>query len=187
VVDVVESPTTHIAAQALDLSPFADLSVSEIYSSHTLEHLSMPLFPPAESDLRNEVTECLSEWRRVLRVGGVLRVSVPDVAAIAGLIATSSASSSTTADRDRDGEKRPLSLSLRDRHVLMSILYGGQDSAPNFHKGGFLYDLLRRLREEAGFCQVRRGGYFGLFEDTSEMSIFGEQLSINVVASRCSL
>jgi SAM-dependent methyltransferase len=48
--------------------PWADESVAEIYSSHTLEHLS-------RSDGRRLLTEC----RRVLRPGGVLRILVPDL------------------------------------------------------------------------------------------------------------
>jgi predicted SAM-dependent methyltransferase len=52
-----------------DLSMFADKSVEEIYSSHTLEHVS-----------KREVIPVLKEWRRVLRPGGLLVIEVPDLA-----------------------------------------------------------------------------------------------------------
>ena len=49
--------------------PYADGSVDEVYASHILEHF----------DYDNGVGEALREWVRVLRPGGMLRISVPDV------------------------------------------------------------------------------------------------------------
>lgn len=48
--------------------PHADGSVDEVYASHLLEHFDY-----------EEVPKVLAEWVRVLRPGGLLRVSVPDV------------------------------------------------------------------------------------------------------------
>jgi|TARA_B100001094_G_C17952405_1_gene681245 predicted SAM-dependent methyltransferase len=50
-----------------DLSVFKDESVVEIYASHVLEY-----FDP------KEVGEVLTEWNRVLKKGGVLRIAVPN-------------------------------------------------------------------------------------------------------------
>lgn len=49
--------------------PYADCSVDEVYASHLLEHF----------DYNEEVPAVLKEWVRVLRPGGMLRISVPDV------------------------------------------------------------------------------------------------------------
>lgn len=51
--------------------PYARGSVDAVYSSHMLEHLD-----------RDEAVAFLREVRRVLRPGGVLRLAVPDLAAL---------------------------------------------------------------------------------------------------------
>jgi len=50
--------------------PFADGSADEVYAEHLFEHLAAP----------GEVSHFLGEARRVLRSGGTLRLSVPDLA-----------------------------------------------------------------------------------------------------------
>ena len=49
--------------------PFADGSAAEVYAEHLFEHLGAP----------GEVAHFLAESRRVLRPGGALRLSVPDL------------------------------------------------------------------------------------------------------------
>ena len=59
------------AVRPLDLRQPLSLSdgvYEAVYSSHTLEHLP-----------RNEVPKILSEFRRVLKPGGILRIVVPDL------------------------------------------------------------------------------------------------------------
>lgn len=56
-----------IVGDIADLSRFADGEVSEIYSSHCLEH-----FPHVKT------LYVLKEWSRVLKPGGVLYLAVPD-------------------------------------------------------------------------------------------------------------
>ena len=64
---------THIdyRSNVKDLSFFEKDSADLIYSSHTLEYFD-----------RKEVVEVLSEWYRVLKPNGVLRIAVPDFEAI---------------------------------------------------------------------------------------------------------
>ena len=54
---------THVSKLPFIESGSCDL----IYASHVLEYFD-----------REEVEECLAEWNRVLRVGGKLRIAVPD-------------------------------------------------------------------------------------------------------------
>src|SRR6266508_4294813 len=54
--------------------PFADETIQFIYTEHMIEHIP-----------REKATAMLSECYRVMRKGGVLRVTTPDLAAIVGL------------------------------------------------------------------------------------------------------
>ncbi|MGW4896043.1 class I SAM-dependent methyltransferase [Kitasatospora sp. NPDC004240] len=49
--------------------PFADASVDWVYAEHLIEHVTMPV-----------AVHWLTEARRVLRPGGVLRITTPDLA-----------------------------------------------------------------------------------------------------------
>ena len=66
------NPDIQQPARAADQLPclgqFSDNSINEIYASHVFEHLSHA----------NELPETLKETRRILKPGGILRVSVPD-------------------------------------------------------------------------------------------------------------
>jgi predicted SAM-dependent methyltransferase len=67
--------------------PFADGAVSQVFAEHLIEHLT-----PREGRL------LCSEMRRVLRPGGLLRMSTPDLALFAELY---QAARSGRGDRDR--------------------------------------------------------------------------------------
>ena len=54
-----------------DLHFFNDNYADLLYSSHTLEYFD-----------RLQVNEALTEWNRVLKRGGILRISVPDFKSI---------------------------------------------------------------------------------------------------------
>jgi SAM-dependent methyltransferase len=66
-VDLYEGPEVDVRTDASDLSMFETRSVSEIYSSHILEH-----FP------HTKTVDVLKEWRRVLKNDGKAHISVPD-------------------------------------------------------------------------------------------------------------
>jgi predicted SAM-dependent methyltransferase len=75
-VDIDPTHQPDLVADVTDLHMLAEGSVEEICASHILEHLAWPL-----------AFKALGEWARVLRVGGVLRVAVPDLGALAAMIA----------------------------------------------------------------------------------------------------
>lgn len=105
-----------------DLPMFEDNSVDLIYACHVLEHFK-----------RYEIEGVLTEWYRVLKSGGILRVAVPDFAAI-----------SEVYERYKDME------------LIMGLLYGGQDYEYNFHYTGFDFKYLEKLLGKAGFKNIRR-------------------------------
>ncbi len=65
-----------ILADVTDLANVETGTVDEICASHILEHLPWPT-----------AFKALAEWARVLRRGGVLRVAVPDLAALGAMLA----------------------------------------------------------------------------------------------------
>jgi predicted SAM-dependent methyltransferase len=96
-------------------------SVDLVYACHCLEH-----FPIAA------VPRVLREWRRVLRPGGTLRLSVPDFDALVdGYLAGG-----------------------RDVGTVEYPLLGGQSDRRDFHRAVFNRRRLTSLLEGAGFVGV---------------------------------
>ncbi len=91
--------------------PFGDASYDMVFCSHVLEHFD-----------RHELEDLLTEWTRVLRWNGELRMIVPDITWAAERLLK------------EDGSM--------DRHVK-NVLYGGQEYPENFHKNGFTLGSLK--------------------------------------------
>ena len=70
-IDVLDHPHVDHQGPVDQLGHIASDSVELIYASHVLEHFG-----------RNQIEGVLREWFRVLRPGGVLRLAVPDFAAV---------------------------------------------------------------------------------------------------------
>lgn len=154
VIDVIERPgVTDIVGNCLDLSRFADNSVTEIYASHVYEHL-------AHAD---ELLPAIQEAYRVLRPKGLFRVGVPDLEVLCRLML----------------DPR---LSFDERLRVMRIMYGGQIDRTDFHKVGLTFELFKRVLEHAGFTSVRRVGSFGLFDDATNLTFRGVPISLNITA-----
>jgi SAM-dependent methyltransferase len=121
-VDLLDAPHIHLQSPVDDLSAFSDGSVDLVYSSHCLEHFGY-----------RHRRAVLSEWVRVLKPGGVLRLGVPDFAVIARSYAAGA----------------PLS-------DLEGPLLGGQDYRLNFHKAVFDEPSLRALMTSVGLADIGR-------------------------------
>lgn len=74
-VDIVQFPEVDIAFDICKRFPFDDGVITEIFSAATLEHLRKP-----------NVDHVLDEFARVLAPGGLIRISTPDMEAIAKAI-----------------------------------------------------------------------------------------------------
>ena len=140
-----------------DLRGLPDEAVSAIYSSHTLEHAGLG---------DGHAMATLKEWFRVLKPGGLLLISVPDLPTLARLYLSPS-------------------LSFEQRMKVMRMMYGAQSDQFDHHHVGFDDSLLLAAVAEAGFCNAERVGDFRLHDDTSAMRFLGVFISLNVAAHRC--
>jgi predicted SAM-dependent methyltransferase len=141
---------------------FEEGSVDEIYACHILEHIS-----------RKDIIDTLSHWSRLLRVGGKLRLAVPDFEAVVKLYM-------------RD----PLNL----HESLLGLLYGGQRNKWDYHTMPFDFANLNRLLKEVGFSNIERYHWQDFlpsgYDDYSRCYLpdgqfeTGELMSLNVIATK---
>jgi len=121
-IDTRELPGIDIVASADRLDMFGDNSVDLIYASHCLEH-----FP------RRDTQRVLQEWRRVLKSGGTLRLSVPDFSAVVEVYTLT-----------------------RNMALVLGHLVGGQEYPGNTHFMVFDFAYLSTLLSEVGFRCIRK-------------------------------
>lgn len=121
-IDAVDFPHVDHVATIDSLSFIPHNSVDLIYNCHVLEHFK-----------RRDVGRVLQEWKRVLKPGGTLRISVPDFAKLSELY-------------QLDGQI--------DR--VIGALFGRQDYLYNIHYNVFDFASLSRDLEQAGLVKVRR-------------------------------
>jgi predicted SAM-dependent methyltransferase len=130
--------------------PFREGSAAAIYASHVLEHL-----------YREEGQRLMAECFRVLQAGGVLRVVVPDLRAIAEEYVGNGASKKKSADSEslRPAELFNQRLMMRwPTPASSNLFYRIYTSWEDFHSHKWMYDAdsLAGLFVSAGFVQVER-------------------------------
>ncbi|MFS8904789.1 methyltransferase domain-containing protein [Synechococcus sp. O70.2] len=140
---------------AIDLSQFEDNSIEAIYAPYILQRFNYT----------RELPTALKEWHRVLRFGGQLMISVPDMPTLCLLYL-----------KDE--------VSLEQRFRIMRMMFGDQVDEQNYHKVGFSWEYLFALLAQVGFRVIRKVDRFGLFNDCSDMVFLGEPVSLNVVATK---
>lgn len=141
---------------------FPENSVSEIYICHTMEHL------PARF-----LSLYLKQFHHILKKGGILRISVPDM------------EKCMVASKKQRWSDAQLDL-------LQGVMGGGQDHKYNYHSLFFWPEYLRRKLETAGFVNVEeyplRPHFAGEdIRDSSNCAGFepyGMGLSLNIKAEK---
>ena len=120
-IDGFPFPHIHYVRGISDLSIFSNNSVDLIYASHCLEHFHY-----------SEIINVLKEWQRVLKKGGVLRLSVPNLDLLLKIYYANG--------------KNP--------DTIIPQLLGGQDNKYNFHYMVFNKINLSDKLNEAGFSDL---------------------------------
>jgi predicted SAM-dependent methyltransferase len=155
IVDALPGPCVDYVGNCNDLSFLADNSCSEVYASHVLEHLGYD----------GELGTTLKGIHRVLKPGGRLRASVPDLDILCRLFVHPS-------------------LDEAGRFHIMRMMFGGRLTAFDVHYAGLNFEILGHFLREAGFRDIRRLAAFGLFNDTSTVKFGDMPISLNIVARK---
>ena len=116
-INVDSRPLLHVhhVHDAQSLPFFSDNFADLIYVSHTLEHIPM-----------EDVVDVLKEWQRVLKPGGILRISVPDFDQIINIYHSNN----------------------RSIETIWRPLLGGQEYPENYHFSVFNKKYLKDILEE---------------------------------------
>jgi predicted SAM-dependent methyltransferase len=129
-IDARDASHIHLQSSGFDLKEFADGVVSEIYMCHVLEHFSF-----------EEAKTVLKTLHRKLKVGGILRLSVPDFDQLIVIYHANG----------------------NDLELVKMALMGGQEYEYNFHKAIFNKELLSNLLMTCGFANAQTWSTLGDF------------------------
>jgi len=121
-VDARAASHVHYVRDVTDLSIFPDNHADLIYACHVLEHVRHVV-----------LKRTLWEWRRVLKHGGVLRLSVPDFDKMIHIYETCG----------------------QNMESILAPLMGGQGYAHNVHYCAFNRTYLANKLKEVGFVEIR--------------------------------
>ena len=126
-VDLCDMEHIHHKCSIDKLPMFEDATADLIYTSHSLEYFDL-----------SEAQSALSEWRRVIKPGGLLRIAVPDF-------------------------ERLVEVYTRTRSLksILGPLYGRMEIQTVegikvlYHRHVYDFDSLKELLLESGFANVR--------------------------------
>ena len=124
--DIYPHPTVDIVCDLREGIPFPDESVDEVFSHHFIDYLDF-----------TEVHVLMVECHRVLKKGGRVSHTIPDLQSASEVIA----------EHGVDG------------NIWMRLIFWGAMEGPNntsiYKKSGFDHKLLTKSFEDAGFKDVR--------------------------------
>jgi len=121
-IDIMNFPHIDIVNSVDRLPMIKDNSCDLVYACHILEHFH-----------RKIIVDILKEWLRVLKPGGILRLSVPDIESLFNVY-----------------------NKTKDLSVIIGPIFGGGDYLYNIHYTGFDFQTLKKFLELAGAKRIRR-------------------------------
>jgi len=104
------------------LTTIENNSADLIYACHVLEHISF-----------TQIRQVLLRWYDILKLDGILRLSVPDIDAVFAHY-----------------------FYWKDLKLLRGFLWGGQDTEYNYHKSGWDYKTIKEQLEDIGFEDIKK-------------------------------
>jgi len=133
--DIDKSVSPDIVASMTDMSTVETASFDGVYSSHNIEHLYV-----------YEVPVALAEFKRVLKPGGFVVITCPDLQSVCALVAQGKL-------------VEPAYMSPAGPITPLDILYGHRASIKKgqhymAHRCGFTKDVLMGTLRAAGFVAV---------------------------------
>jgi predicted SAM-dependent methyltransferase len=155
ILDAIPGPIVDYTGNCTDLTFLDDESCCEVYASHVFEHLAYD----------GEIQKTFKGIFRILKPGGRLRASVPDLEMLCRIYLHPK-------------------LTAQGRFSIMRMMYGGRSTPYDIHYIGMDANLLGSLLHEAGFREIERVEKFGLFKDTSELRFSETLISLNLVARK---
>ncbi len=156
-VDAVKVGNVDRQADVRDLSWLADNSVDELYSAHTVEHISY-----------TEIVEVLKEWHRVLKPGAAMAIKMPDLdflcrAYVEGIHSTEEIMIAlfggfSDSSGGPDGWEKISGNPQWQRNTIRDgdIPHPGEYTEWGAHKAMYTFESFRVRMEAAGFIHVRR-------------------------------
>ena len=159
-IDFLQTAATDLVADITILEKFKENSVSSMYACQVLEHFS-----------HDEIPRILKRWFEVIKPGGSIRISVPDIDRIVKIYLNNW-------EHFRKEKNSP----------WIGLIYGGQKDQYDFHKTGFNAYWLKLLLEDAGFINAQEYPHTPHFtgQAISDGSMltepFGEYFTLNMLA-----
>lgn len=159
-VDALRTRAVDVVDDIRRLKEFPDNCASEIYASHVLEHFG-----------HDEIMPILRRWFDILKPGGALRISVPDIDRIVAIYT-----------------KNPTHFNTPGNSPWIGLIYGGQTTPYDYHKTGFNFCWLKYLLEGCGFESCEQYPHEPHFASIADSSLakepFGEFISLNMMAKK---
>ncbi len=130
-VDLDENANAKYKIDARNLDLFDDNSVDEIYASHILEHFQ-----------RYEIFDVLKEWNRILKVGGILRIAVPDFNSC-------------------------VNVYNKNHNIfeVLGLIIGGQNNEYDNHYNIFNFEIIKEFLENTGYTDIQKYDTFKFLPD----------------------
>jgi predicted SAM-dependent methyltransferase len=160
-VDITQNRSVDVVDNVATLRRFPDNYAESIYASHVLEHFS-----------HDEAPQVLATWYRVLKPGGTIRISVPDIDRIVKIYV-----------------KNWNHFQTNGNSPWIGLIYGGQTDAYDFHKTGWNFCWMSHVMRKVGYVDIAEYPHEphfipGFWDNSLAREPFEDFLSLNVIARK---
>lgn len=152
--NIMKLPGVDYLGDVCDMSQFENDSVETMYASHVLEHIP-----------QGKILPTLKGLHRVLKPGGQLMISVPDLDVLCHAMLNPN-------------------LSADNKFHVMRMIFGGQVDDHDYHHFGWNWVFMQSFLSQAGFSRIEKVDRFCIFKDTSDFQPYGFPISLNVIATK---